>query len=100
MSKFELKDVRVTDGFFSDYAELVRTEVIPYQWEALNDRIPGGWNSGVDEHVLPVAAQKLRVALADVNVVDIQAVHRHRYGRLILRCALKYQHRCCDNYEN
>ena len=29
MSKFELKDVRVTDGFFSDYAELVLTEVIP-----------------------------------------------------------------------
>ena len=21
--------------------ELVRTEVIPYQWEALNDRVPG-----------------------------------------------------------
>ena len=46
MSKFELKDVRVTDGFFSDYAELVRTEVIPYQWEALNDRIPGAEKSG------------------------------------------------------
>ena len=46
MSKFELKDVRVTDGFFSDYAELVRTEVIPYQWEALNDCIPGAEKSG------------------------------------------------------
>lgn len=46
MSKFELKDVRVTDGFFSDYAELVRTEVIPYQWEALNDRIPDAEKSG------------------------------------------------------
>lgn len=46
MSKFELKDVHVTDGFFSDYAELVRTEVIPYQWEALNDRIPGAEKSG------------------------------------------------------
>ena len=68
--------------------------------DVLNDRIPGGWNSGVDEHVLPVAAQKLRVALADINVVDIQAVHRHGDGRIVIRHALKKQYRDCDNYES
>ncbi len=36
----DLKQVRITDGFWGREQELVRTEVIPYQWEALNDRIP------------------------------------------------------------
>ena len=36
----DLKHVKVTDGFWGREQELVRTEVIPYQWEALNDRIP------------------------------------------------------------
>ena len=36
-----LKDVQVTDAFWKHEMELVRTEVIPYQWEALNDRVPG-----------------------------------------------------------
>ncbi len=35
-----LKRVRVTDEFWKQEMELVRKEVIPYQWEALNDRIP------------------------------------------------------------
>ena len=46
MNKIKLSDVRIADGFFSRYAELVRTEVIPYQWDALNDRIPGAEKSG------------------------------------------------------
>lgn len=32
-------DTRVTGGFWKDYQELVRTEVIPYQWKALNDQL-------------------------------------------------------------
>ncbi|SFB22144.1 hypothetical protein SAMN05216312_104540 [Cohnella sp. OV330] len=31
--------VQINDGFWNDYIELVRGTVIPYQWEALNDRI-------------------------------------------------------------
>lgn len=34
-----LKNVTITDPFWSDYVDLVRNTVIPYQWEALNDRI-------------------------------------------------------------
>lgn len=34
-----LKNVKIKDSFWSPYAELVREVVIPYQWEALNDRI-------------------------------------------------------------
>lgn len=37
---------RVTDPFYARLRELVRTKVIPYQWEALNDRIPNAERSG------------------------------------------------------
>lgn len=40
-SPIDLKKVTVTDPFWHREMELVRTEVIPYQWEALNDRVPG-----------------------------------------------------------
>ncbi|MBQ8821706.1 MAG: glycoside hydrolase family 127 protein [Lachnospiraceae bacterium] len=36
----DLKQIHVTDEFWHREQELVRKEVIPYQWEALNDRIP------------------------------------------------------------
>ncbi len=36
----DLKNIHVTDGFWGREQELVRREVIPYQWDALNDRIP------------------------------------------------------------
>ena len=36
-----LNNIRITDPFWQAEQELVRTEVIPYQWEALNDRVPG-----------------------------------------------------------
>ncbi len=37
----DLKRVQVLDPFWRREMELVRTQVIPYQWEALNDRVPG-----------------------------------------------------------
>ena len=36
-----LRQVKITDPFWKEEMELVRKEVIPYQWEALNDRVPG-----------------------------------------------------------
>ena len=39
-SPISLRKVQVTDEFWKNEMELVRKEVIPYQWEALNDRIP------------------------------------------------------------
>ncbi len=36
----DLRQVCVKDEFWGREQELVRREVIPYQWEALNDRIP------------------------------------------------------------
>ncbi|MDR0553252.1 MAG: glycoside hydrolase family 127 protein [Treponema sp.] len=40
-SSFKLSQAQITDPFWGRYLELVRTKVLPYQWEALNDRIPG-----------------------------------------------------------
>ena len=41
-----LKSVRIKDGFWGNYQRKVLDEVIPYQWEALNDRVPGADKSG------------------------------------------------------
>lgn len=35
-----IKNVRIKDSFWSKYVRLIRERVIPYQWDALNDRIP------------------------------------------------------------
>lgn len=34
-----LKRIRITDAFWKKEIELVRDTVVPYQWEALNDRV-------------------------------------------------------------
>ena len=39
-SPLDLKQVQITDEFWGREQELVRQEGIPYQWEALNDRVP------------------------------------------------------------
>ncbi len=36
-----LSGIQVTDRFFGELMERVRTEVIPYQWAALNDEVEG-----------------------------------------------------------
>ncbi len=37
--QIDLKNMTVTDDFWRTEIDLVRKEVIPYQWEALNDRV-------------------------------------------------------------
>ncbi len=36
-----LRSMQITDTFWKKEMELVRTEVIPYQWDALNDNVEG-----------------------------------------------------------
>lgn len=36
-----LRQMQITDAFWKKEMEIVRKEVIPYQWEALNDRVEG-----------------------------------------------------------
>ena len=44
-NKIAVSNIILTDPFWSKKAELVRTEVIPYQFEALHDRIDGAEKS-------------------------------------------------------
>ena len=37
----EICDVEIRDDFWSQYIELVKDTMLPYQWEILNDRMPG-----------------------------------------------------------
>ncbi|WP_236838861.1 glycoside hydrolase family 127 protein [Caldalkalibacillus salinus] len=41
MRPVNLKYVKVTDAFWSPWQALVKDTIISYQWDALNDRIPG-----------------------------------------------------------
>lgn len=36
-----LRKVRITDSFWKNEMELVREEILPYQWDALNDQVEG-----------------------------------------------------------
>ena len=35
-----LREVKVTGGLWKEEQETVREAILPYQWEALNDRVP------------------------------------------------------------
>lgn len=41
MKELELKNVKITGGFWKKYQDLVLNVVIPYQWKILNDQIEG-----------------------------------------------------------
>ncbi len=57
-----LRSVRVTDAFWSREMDLIRTAVIPYQWDALNDRIPDAapswWAHNMRAAARAIAAKK------------------------------------------
>ncbi|MCI7814138.1 MAG: glycoside hydrolase family 127 protein [Lachnospiraceae bacterium] len=54
-----LKNVKIRDEFWEKEMELIRTEVIPYQWEALHDRVEGAAPSYCI-HNFEVAARRNR----------------------------------------
>lgn len=41
MKPLDVGAVKVTDAFWNRYIELVRDVIVPYQWEVMNDRVPG-----------------------------------------------------------
>jgi DUF1680 family protein len=53
-----LPQVSFRRGFLADRAQLVRDVVIPYQWEALNDRVPGAERSGTIHNFQVAAGEK------------------------------------------
>ena len=45
LRSIELKNIHIEDAFWSKHVDLVRKTIIPYQWEAMNDRIPDAQSS-------------------------------------------------------
>ncbi len=41
MKAVEIKDITIRDGFWTKHTELVKRAILPYQWDAINDNIPG-----------------------------------------------------------
>ncbi len=59
-----VKKFEMTDGFFGRYGKLVKDVVLPYQENALNDRIEGAEKSHCIEN-FRMAAEKLRTGKCD-----------------------------------
>ena len=57
-----LSQIQITDAFWKREQELIRHAVLPYQWEALNDRVPGAapswWMHNMRAAARAVAAKK------------------------------------------
>ena len=45
LHSLDLKEIRIRDSFWTKHVDLVRNVIIPYQWEAMNDRIPDAESS-------------------------------------------------------
>lgn len=41
LKQISLNATNINDSFWSKYLELIRTKVLPYQWDILNDRVSG-----------------------------------------------------------
>jgi uncharacterized protein len=58
MKKVPLRNIEITDNIWSYYMKLTKDVVIPYQWEALNDRIEDAAPSGVINNLKIAAGEK------------------------------------------
>ena len=57
LRSIQLKDIKIDDSFWGNYIDLVRQEIIPYQWEAMNDLLPGTEPSHCIENLRIAAGQ-------------------------------------------
>lgn len=58
-NSLDLKEVSICDPFWSKHVDLVRNTIIPYQWEAMNDRIPDAESSHCLEN-FKIAAERAK----------------------------------------
>lgn len=52
-----IQKVKLTGGLLAERADVVRSEVLPYQWRALNDQIPGAEPSHAIENLRIAAGE-------------------------------------------
>ena len=72
-----LKNIKINDPFWNNVCELVRREVIPYQYEALHDRIEGAEKSYCIENF--VKAGRVVKALKNGESVPVYPVDKWQY---------------------
>ena len=58
LETLNLKKISISDPFWSRHVDLVRKEIIPYQWEAMNDRIEDAESSHCLENFQIAAGRK------------------------------------------
>lgn len=58
LETINLKDIHIKDYFWDRYVRLVREVIIPYQWDAMNDRIPDAEPSHCLENFKIAAGRK------------------------------------------
>lgn len=61
-----LQNIRVHDPLFGRYADVIAQELLPYQWEVLNDRVPGVEPS--------YCVRNFRIAAGELNQERLGAV--------------------------
>ena len=54
----DLKKINIQDPFWSRHVDLVKDVIIPYQWDAMNDRIPDAEPSHCLENFKIAAGRK------------------------------------------
>lgn len=72
-----LEKIKISDPFWNGVQELVRREVIPYQYEALHDRIEGAEKSYCIENF--VKAGRVAAALKRGDTVPVYPVDKWQY---------------------
>ena len=57
LASIPLKDIQIQDRFWKERLDLVRKDISPYQWEAMNDRVPNAEPSHCIENYRIAAGQ-------------------------------------------
>lgn len=58
LKSLPLREVTIDDRFWSPYVDMIRNKVLPYQWETLNDRVPGAAKSHSVNNLMVAAGLK------------------------------------------
>ena len=72
-----LEKIKISDPFWNDVQELVRREVIPYQYEALHDRVDGAEKSYCIENF--IKAGKVAAAIRNGEEVPVYPADKWQY---------------------
>lgn len=51
LNTVQLSRMDITDPFWKQYTDLVEDVIIPYQWDIMNDNVPG-WNPAIALRIL------------------------------------------------